>query len=205
MDPAAVDQAKVRLQKAEKALQELQVATNYDEAESAWIDFLVAASTIYSKLQQGAKPNATSRAWYDIKKTERKNDPLLRYLHQARNSEEHGIERVVARGGNPRDLPDGRPLKFGERVAKKIQIYDKDNKTPMGEPMDAYLYGPSVGLVRVHDRRSNTHYDPPMQHLGQAISLDDNHIHGIGTIGLNYLKGIVAEAEAQTLVLVRQL
>jgi hypothetical protein len=56
MDPAAVDQAKVRLQKAEKALQELQVATNYDEAESAWIDFLVAASTIYSKLQQGAKP-----------------------------------------------------------------------------------------------------------------------------------------------------
>lgn len=143
MDSEAVEQAKVRLQKAEKALQELQAATNYDGAESAWIDFLVAASTIYSKLQQGAKSNAKSRAWYASKKKERKEDPLLRYLHQARNSEEHGTERVVARGGSAKDIL-GRPLKFGERVAHKIQIHDKENNAPKGEPIDAYPPVPSL-------------------------------------------------------------
>jgi hypothetical protein len=65
------------------------------------------------------KPNAKSRAWYDLKNKERKDDPLLRYLQQAQNSEEQGIERVVASEGNSRDLPDGRPLKFGERVAQE--------------------------------------------------------------------------------------
>jgi hypothetical protein len=193
MEPQAVAQAFVRLQKAEKTLQALEVATNYDDAESAWIDFLIAASAVYSKLEQGAKSKGSSQGWFGRKKKERKDDPLLRYLHHARNSEEHGIERVVARGGNPRDLPSGRPLKFGERVLKKLEFRNQGSDAKWG-PIDGYLYGPTLTLVRVHDSRFGDYCDPPTEHLGQKIGLDDNHIHGVGMLGFKYLTALVAEA-----------
>jgi hypothetical protein len=115
MDAQAVEQAKTKLRKAEKSLETLKAADGYDAAEEAWSDFLLAASTIYSKLEQGSKAKGSSAGWFGRKKKERKDDPVLRYLHHARNSDEHGIERVAARGGNERDLLAGEKLKFNER------------------------------------------------------------------------------------------
>jgi hypothetical protein len=88
MNPSAVLQAKQRLLKLEKALSALRSATTVEDAEEAWTDFLLAASTIYSKLEQGSKGYAKTEPWFGKKKKERKDDPLLRYLHYARNSDE---------------------------------------------------------------------------------------------------------------------
>jgi len=76
MDAQAVEQAKGRLQRAERSLDRLKAATNYDEAEEVWSDFLLAAATIYTKLQQGSKSNGTSSGWFGRKKKERREDPL---------------------------------------------------------------------------------------------------------------------------------
>jgi hypothetical protein len=96
MNADAIDQAKSRLSRAEKALAALSAAKAIEEAEAAWTDFLIAAATIYSKLEQGAKGSGRCEGWFGQKKKARKDDQLLRYLHFARNSNEHGIERVVA-------------------------------------------------------------------------------------------------------------
>lgn len=64
----AVEQAKQRLLRAERSLRDLTEATTAQDAEDAWIDFLLAAANIYSKLEQGAKGNSKSEPWFGQKK-----------------------------------------------------------------------------------------------------------------------------------------
>jgi hypothetical protein len=196
MNPQAIEQAKTKLRKAERALEALKTADGFESAEEAWSDFLLAASTIYSKLEQGSKSNGSSAGWYGRKKKERKDDQLLRYLHHARNSEEHGIERVAERGGNQMDLMTGEKLKLNERREKVIQsIRDRETGEVKHLNMKAYLWGPSLQMVRVYDRRFNDYRDPPGSHLGKPIDLDDNSMIGVASLGLTYLSGLVEEAE----------
>ena len=51
---------------------------DFAHAEEAWTDFLLAASTIYTKLEQGAKTSGQSAAWFGRKKKQRRDDPVLR-------------------------------------------------------------------------------------------------------------------------------
>lgn len=195
MDARAVEQAKEQLERAEQALETLKAADDYKPAERAWADFILAASTVYSKLEQGAKSDGKSNGWFGRKKKERKDDPLLRYLHFARNGEEHGIDRVVARvAGNKTGFKE-KLLKFGERIPVKVRTVDK-NRTPTGPEVDASLDGPSIKLVRVYDRRFNDHCDPPKEHLGERVSYSGTVPSQVGELGLAYLKALVGEAEA---------
>src|SRR5690606_27755019 len=134
MDPQAVEQAKIRLKKAETAIARLKSADSFEQAEDAWTDFLSATSTIYSKLEQGAKVNGKSSAWFGRKKKERKDDPLLRYLHYARNSDEHGVQRLVERRTKgDRPLFGGAPLKFGEKREYIARIVGEDGTDKTGD------------------------------------------------------------------------
>jgi len=201
MDAQAVEQAKGRLQKAEKALYALKTATNYDEAEDAWSDFLLAASTIYSKLEQGSKTQSKGKSapWFGKKKKERKDDPLLRFLHHARNSDEHGIERVAERGGNQRDL-NGEPLVFNEYREHVIEnVRDGITGEIKLQNIPVILHGPSLQMIRVYDRRFGDYCDPPIMHLGKTIEVQDLSLIGVAALGFDYLASLVAEAE--TLVL----
>jgi hypothetical protein len=195
MDAEAVEQAKNRLKKAERAFDALRTATNYDDAEDAWSDFLLAASTIYSKLEQGSKSKGTSAPWFGRKRKERKDDPLLHFLHLARNSDEHGIERVASRGGNPRDH-GGISLKFNEYREHTItEVRDPKTGEVKLQNIKAILHGPSLQMVRIHDRRFGTYCDPPTKHLGKTIEVEDNSLIGVASLGFDYLSALVAEAE----------
>lgn len=194
MNPAAVDQAKQRLVKAEKALAELISAKNFREAEDAWIDFLAATSAIYSKLEQGAKGNPKSEPWFGHKKHERKNDPLLSYLHHARNSSEHGIERTVSQTPENRD-GFGRPLGFNERIGPfKFQAHDPKTGELKAEG-DAVFAGPTLKAVGVVDQRYGDVFDPPRTHLGREIPFSD-FADGLATQAITYLKSLLREAES---------
>ncbi len=100
MNPIALEQTKDGLRRAERAMAALEAADSYQAAEDAWTDFLLPASSICSKLEQGTKAPSPSQGWFGRKKKERRDDPLLRYLHFAWNSDEHGVERVVSRYKN---------------------------------------------------------------------------------------------------------
>src|ERR1700732_2996063 len=95
MKPEAIHHARERLKKAENAVASLRSAKNLDAAEAAWVEFLIAANSIYSKLENGAKGGGRSEAWFGRMKHDRKNDELLNYIHHARNVDEHGIERIT--------------------------------------------------------------------------------------------------------------
>jgi hypothetical protein len=194
MKRAAVEQAKTKFAKAEKSLQLLKDATEFKTAEEAWTDFLLAVSGIYNKLEQGSKGNGKSEGWFGKKKHDRRKDALLRYLHLARNSSEHGIERIVDRKAGSTFLSNLRgPLRFDERVPIKICKVDKATGTPVGEPVDAFVPGPHLELIRVRDSRYNDICDPPKEHMGSII--DHRFPYDTAVHVLPYLKALVSEAE----------
>lgn len=190
MNPTAIEQAKTRLLKAEKALSELKAAEYFDDAESAWSDFLLAASGIYSKLEQGAKGYPKSEPWFGAEKRLRKTDPLLRYIHFARNADEHGIERVTDRS------LDNLNLKFNERRFMRIQQLDQGTHEPKGDLVDCVMAGPTIKIVRVHDRRYGDFADPPKTHLGQPVPFGESFPDEVGEVALEYLRSMIERAEA---------
>ena len=95
MHPNAIAQAQQRLANAQEALDRLEAANTLLTVERAWSEYLLAVSAIYSKLELGSKGYGASEAWFGQKKKQRKDDPLLVYLQQARHAEEHGIAHGV--------------------------------------------------------------------------------------------------------------
>jgi hypothetical protein len=196
MDRAAVDQARTKLRKAEESLSLLEKATNYEEAEDAWADFVQHAGTVYSKLEQGAKSSGSSNGWFGRKKKERKDDPLLRYLKYARNANEHGIERTVAHNtGSGHSVATFKPLKFGERQQFTGDLTEEGTGRVLAKNLNILQLGPSIKLITAYDRRYNDHCDPPSSHMGKPIEFGGLIPLEIGKLGLTYLRALVSEAE----------
>jgi hypothetical protein len=185
MHPDAVDQALEKLERARAAVERIVALSDAPGAvEGAWVDFLLAASSIYSKLEQGAKHGSgKSAAWFGRKKSQRKTDPLLRYIHHARNAEEHGIERVTRRASSRVTV------EAGTYVQLRSDGENWNIEHMIGSIQPAY---DRVALVPVRDSRFGDIFQPPWQHLGQT--LPDRTPKTIATLGLSYLERMIEEA-----------
>jgi hypothetical protein len=53
MQKTAIEQARARLRKAKRALSEIKDVTDLGVFRASWSDFLLAVSSVYSKLEQG--------------------------------------------------------------------------------------------------------------------------------------------------------
>jgi hypothetical protein len=174
MKRIAYKQADEKLQRAEAAVDELRHLRHgirLAAIDSAWRDFLIAANTIYSKLEVGAK-DATSKSWFDRKKHERRTDPLLQYLHHARNADEHGIEHRIT-------------THLGGIIA--VEVWKR------GQPKPPQGRLPTVKLMPVKDR--GVTYSLPLEHLGKPIVTQTPL--SLAELGLVYLRELVKEAGAQ--------
>lgn len=194
MDPKAIIKAKSRLRVAEKALSELPDCTGYDAFCDTWYTFLVAAKSVYTVLEQGAKISATSRQWFGGVKQFRKDDELLQYLFEARNDDEHGLEssteHVPGRLGIGR-AKEGYSGAF--RLDGSIGPGGILNITSLdGKPVHLEETPPHAKLIKVQ-ARGNRVIAPPETHKGGP--LDDKSPANVGNLGLAYLVELVAEAE----------
>lgn len=199
MNSLAVYDAKERLERAIEAAEQLRVACTFKDTRRAWSAFLIAASTIYSKLEQGAKSDSRSYAWFATKKKERADDELLRYLHHACNSDEHSLAELTKEGETGEaffsdELTGGRIfstwwIQNSEDQVQNLLIIDPKGREhrPIRTEIKKYL-----AIVAVTDR--GVRYDPPTAHCKIQIEIDEPL--GIATLAVDYLAGLVAEAEA---------
>lgn len=191
MDRHGVRQAWERLHKAQKAYSAITDAENFGQVESAWTDFLLAASAVYSKLERGAK-GTSSAPWFGKKKHERRTDPLLSYIHHARNADEHGIKAVTKRNEGGWTIKGGGFFK----VEGVIRTGKREIKvTPVRGPAPTVeVVQPYVELVSVTDERFGDTFDVPKAHLGAPLTLKDQSPQKIAALALAYLEQLVAEA-----------
>jgi hypothetical protein len=97
MKRASIEAARNSLERAKTALGAMQNADSFEKLEEAWSDFLTVANRVYTKLEQGAKDKGTHKSWFGRKKHERRQDPMLKYIKNARDVDEHGLARITER------------------------------------------------------------------------------------------------------------
>jgi hypothetical protein len=185
MNSEAIHKAARKLESIRRAVEAMKYSKDPINIEEAWEIFVNATGSFYSALEQGAKENDKSKAWFGRKKHERKSDPLLRYLHQARNADEHGIKRITDRTNSHITLKQGASATL-RSDGKKWDVIQQDGDIEF--PNDV------VRLVRVHDDRFHDWYDPPSQHLGRELS--DLSPAAVAGLAFDHLGQVLSEAAA---------
>jgi hypothetical protein len=152
---------------------------NLNEARRFWSAFLTHANRVFSKLQQGSKIGS-SQPWYGGIIRERRTDPLLQYIHQARDADEHG------------DVLLGQDTVV-RHVAPGVRILvTHDAIATGGPPLGSFMDLPVLSLLPVKTRSGT--YPPPTSHLGQPIYPS---IQVVASATLAYLVQIMAEAKSR--------
>ena len=193
MNPLAISKAQVRVRIAQKAVGDLEACRDYETFTQIWFTFLNASKSVYTVLEQGAKASARSRQWFGAKAEERRRDPLLQYVYQARNNEEHGLlsssEHVpgsLAIGVNKPGF--SAQIRFDTDASKGLVATSLD-----GKPVLIEQTLPHVKLIRVHGRDAAREiYDPPEMHGGLKIA--DTSPLGVAKLMVTYLAAMVSEA-----------
>lgn len=192
MKQIAIDKAQARLDKARTSLARIRASTSYADFVSAWTDFLVNANSVYTILEQGAKSSPQCRQWFGGKKKERRADPLLQYLHQARNADEHGLEPVSQLRGGSFSLSAEGSIHI-ERLAidgnGNIDLRLGPDST--GKPVIKLTPATAV-LLPVTDDRFGATFQPPLEHKG--VKLTDTSPAAVAALGLVYHEALLAEA-----------
>lgn len=193
MHPDAIKHAKLRVQKVKTALAQMEAAQNFDTFEAAWTDFLQAANTVYTKLEEGSHSDGKSKAWYGRMKHERRKDELLNYLHHARNSDEHTIAAVTARESGAILIPDNTSAVIRTDEHGNMDI--SYSMLPGYEPKPPEFRRPHVRLLRVQSLQKDW-FEPPTSHKGAKLtSRPDDRVLDVARKGLTYLEWLVAEGE----------
>lgn len=196
MQREAIEKAKDRLASASSRLKDIEFSKDYVSARRQWYDFLLCINAVFSILEQGAKGSNKSETWFGKKKRDRKEDPLLSYLHHARNADEHNIPSVTELDRQKMVLvEDGRPI-----AAIEEMVCDKGKfRSLSGQPTpdlkkvnEIRIYPDRAKLIRVTDR--GVTYDPPSEHLGSP--LNDNGPILVAGLMVKYIELMIDEAEA---------
>lgn len=164
----------------------------------SWSRFLSQVSRFYSKLEQGAKGCDVSTPWFGSKKHQRRTDPLLTYVHHARNCDEHGLDYVIAKTGSQLIVTikdDAKEVRTSLEMMVdhygKVHIRNPQTTTPESiENME--LTEPRMELVAVKDGRSMRTFDPPKMHLGMPIV--ECAPPDVAKLTIVYLEGVLDEA-----------
>lgn len=202
-----------RLISAREALKrygEAEAQANKEEAKRHWTDFLMALSSIYNALLEGGNCCGSCKGWMGKQLNLRDKDPLMHYLHQARNSVEHALEESVAYAPqivfiNP---------KPGENhvLSLSFEMADQQNEEPTGfakievgyhdgrveDVTDKYTHsysGSVFVLTTVTNSKFGDTFRPPKEHLGKPLGECFPSV--AGQLGIAYCERMIEEARAR--------
>src|SRR6266567_2927832 len=86
--------AKEKIQLAKDKLQKMRSATNLDDLEKLWGEFIAEQHRVFLRLKK-ATERGSGKGWFDNITHDQRTDELLKYLLHARDAAEHGIEPIT--------------------------------------------------------------------------------------------------------------
>jgi hypothetical protein len=194
MNPKGITEATSRLERARWALDGVRSASetypfNQKAFETAWWAFLLAANGVFDKLGAASTAHPKSKNWMGQKRYLRKKDDLLKYMHQARNADEHGLEPPTEHG--PVDAFPLHPDIYVERSPRgEVTNVSVPSGWPAGKPI--VQLQPTMSLKAVTSQYGDL-FAVPTSHLGQPI-IDQRPVP-VAQLLLDYLSGLVEEAK----------
>lgn len=171
-------------------------AASRAEALQEWDNFLSGCSRVFEKLTEVLRAHPSLRSWFQAKVDERAMEPLLLYLHVARNQDHHGI------------VDDATPAQPTTAItpARRIDLRDEGSVSspdPLFPHQVRQIF--ELTLQSVSDRR-HASVDPPLFFKGQWISVapawlgSRHYARDLVPHAVSYFQGLLAEAQAQTIV-----
>ena len=192
MNKTALRQAWERLHRAKAALDSIRTARSIHHIASAWSDFLSACSAVYNKLEKGAKGHPKSEPWFGRVKNARRTDPLLCYVHHARNSDEHGIADVVKKTQGSFAIKGDVHIERLETDSHGNVRIGKITGLNASRPPELLVVPATVTLLPVFDDRFNDTFPVPDSHLGQR--LESGSLLEVAERAFQYMEGLLKEA-----------
>jgi hypothetical protein len=167
-------------------------AKSFAEVEDAWNEYLSAIEKTWQRAKIACNANRTHLGkWREGQDALRQKDPLLRYLIQARQTDQHTIhEHIVhVHGSTKIGFPIGQGDAFIENLAvgNGLVLYNGSHPLPVTQT------APRIELKTVEDRRGS--YPPPESHLGIPIRRTTNPFL-VADLGLRYYQAMLDELEA---------
>lgn len=209
MKDSALKKALARQRTATIAANDLLKAGSISDQGDAWFRFLTAHSAIFEALKAGALDAGGSwSSWFGQIRGVRRRDPLLSYLHHARDCDYHGVAESSARtsaratafigdipimtisGATFDDDSTIEDLKAANPFANaKALVNGKD------VPLRYVLQHQTLALIPVVDERFGDEFPPPRSHLGRDI--DGTNPAEVSKLATNYTKRIISDAQGR--------
>lgn len=188
MKRAAIEKCDERLRRAQRAVKELYKPSSEQQFRDSWDAYLSSVKAICEILRVGAKGEQSQLLRLDEMWKIISEDDLLRYLIEARNTEEHGLDRSAH--FEPPSTIIGGP---GESFRMDGSLGNM-RITPMGgSNVTVWSLPQSIDLLSVIDKKGREH-PVPTRHLGQELK--DCSPAAIAEIGLRHFMSVVEEARA---------
>lgn len=159
-----------------------------EEFQRNWRDFLIHAHGVYVQLEAACKNTPEGRQWFGAKKAERKKDPLMQYLHQARHADEHTVD-VVATVGPLHAVTLTQSATIGLGSDGMPEILNED-----GTIQPLVFKGFTAILLPVTGRGTDVVFYPPRAHKGISIMATPEEASKLALI---YLSDLVEEASSR--------
>jgi hypothetical protein len=129
----AIERAREKFDLARNHAAELRsTSKDYRTVRDNWTGFLIASNRVFTLLEQGSKSSPESVRWFAKHRELRKSDPLLSYLHQARNADEHGLAHIT------------------QKMTSRLELVARDQVVAELENLKSDKTGQLVGTYRPH-------------------------------------------------------
>lgn len=204
-----LSKAKKELRAARRDLEMMRGASSFDVYEDAWRSGLAALERCWHAIQHAGK-SASPRfsPWLGKYTSFRRTDPLVCYLHHARNSQEHSIRETIEHvpgfigiGVAPGMIGAPIPEEFRRTLGlppgtlaypmPNVYIDGAGKMTIEGDRRGVHIEPSRTELLRVAD--SGVHYDPPTEHLGFRLAKRDPVT--VLDLGVRFYEEVLIDAE----------
>ena len=184
-----------KLIEAEAAISKMRLADDRVTFESGWCDFVDSLQEFWVRfLHEGEMVSSRFRPWVGRIERERKRDPLLNYLYQARHQSQHGMlpvdwgtSRLVFGRGFSGRLYGLRTFADGTYEAKAESLSHPEQPFPV-----EYDFG-DPQLPTIENTRYVQRFPPPREHLG--VPLPDASPVNAALVAFGYYRSVLASAQ----------
>lgn len=183
-----------KLDEANIGIQQMEISKDRISYENGWVRFVESLEEAWTSfIEEGKDVSTKFQPWMGKYIKERRNDPLLKYLYQARHQSQHGNISLNWKSGKIRIAPN-----FSGHI-KSLKIHPDGNyeadATALHESADDFSLVHESGkpiLPKIVNKKHNQEYAPPNIHLNKTIQ--DSLPHNVAKLAIQYYHNIFREA-----------
>ncbi|MEJ3589284.1 hypothetical protein [Pseudomonas bubulae] len=182
------EQPHIELNKAGVAINDMKASQSLEAMEESWKSYLHRIERTWNRVLHHYGKSPKWNGWQSNVLKQRKSDPLLSYLINARGCDEHTGEDIVTRtpGGIGIGTTDGGPLYIESLTINNGHVSFKGSSNARFDFISA-----SVELKSIVNR--GREYHPPLEHLGKPIR-SKTMIH-VAELGYDFYSGFIENVE----------